>query len=174
MLGGGWTDEQVTQLRDLAGQGLSASAIGRRIDVSRNAVIGKARRLKIALTGPLPTVAKFPKPSRPRPVPADRRKPVSVAIAAETPKPSPPPASAVVPVIADIGPPLHLTIGRLKSDSCRFPLWADDASPTVDDAKYCGRPAVAGKSWCSACLPRVSGGFVARAEIKKAEAIARR
>lgn len=41
-----WTDERITLLRELWGEGLSASQIADRLgDVTRNAVIGKAHRL---------------------------------------------------------------------------------------------------------------------------------
>jgi hypothetical protein len=50
----GWTEERVDQLTQLWIEGLSASEIGRRLEVSKNAVIGKAHRLGL--------------PSRPSPI----------------------------------------------------------------------------------------------------------
>lgn len=50
----GWTEERVDQLTQLWIEGLSASEIGRRLQVSKNAVIGKAHRLGL--------------PSRPSPI----------------------------------------------------------------------------------------------------------
>jgi GcrA cell cycle regulator len=41
----GWTEEEVAQLRDLTEQGLAASAIGRRMGKTRNAIIGKWGRM---------------------------------------------------------------------------------------------------------------------------------
>lgn len=49
-----WTEERITALRQLWSDGLSAAEIGRRLDVSKNAVIGKAHRLGL--------------PSRPSPI----------------------------------------------------------------------------------------------------------
>ncbi len=43
-----WTDQEVDTLKDLWGQGLSASQIGKILGKTRNAVIGKAHRLKLA------------------------------------------------------------------------------------------------------------------------------
>lgn len=40
-----WTDELIAQLRDLWGQGLSTAEIGRRLSITKNAVVGKAHRL---------------------------------------------------------------------------------------------------------------------------------
>jgi GcrA cell cycle regulator len=49
-----WTDERIQELTDLWQQGLSASEIGKRLGVSKNAVVGKAHRLNL--------------PSRPSPI----------------------------------------------------------------------------------------------------------
>lgn len=42
-----WTDEVVVRLRQLWAEGHSTAEIGRRIGVSKNAVVGKAHRLKL-------------------------------------------------------------------------------------------------------------------------------
>jgi len=57
-----WTDEKIEKLKKLWGKGLTASQIAAEIGdgISRNAVIGKAHRLKL--------------PSRPSPVKADPEK----------------------------------------------------------------------------------------------------
>ena len=40
-----WTEEQIDQLKELWGEGLSTSEIGRKLGVTKNAVVGKAHRL---------------------------------------------------------------------------------------------------------------------------------
>ena len=40
-----WTEEQIDQLKDLWSEGLSTSEIGRKLGVTKNAVVGKAHRL---------------------------------------------------------------------------------------------------------------------------------
>lgn len=57
-----WTDDAVLRLRSLWDEGHSTAEIGRRLGVSKNAVIGKAHRLDL--------------PGRPSPIgrPADRRR----------------------------------------------------------------------------------------------------
>ena len=40
-----WTDDKIARLRELWKSGLSTAAIGRELDVSKNAVVGKAHRL---------------------------------------------------------------------------------------------------------------------------------
>ena len=63
---GNWTDERIERLRQLLGEGLSASQVAKELGgISRNAVIGKAARMGFAF------VTIFGKP-KPRPRPRDR------------------------------------------------------------------------------------------------------
>ena len=65
-----WTQERVEQLGALWSEGLSTAEIGRRLGLTKNAVVGKAHRLCLP---PRPSPVKFrpaPEPE-PRPVFAD-------------------------------------------------------------------------------------------------------
>ncbi|HET8995583.1 MAG TPA: GcrA family cell cycle regulator, partial [Acetobacteraceae bacterium] len=42
-----WADETITRLRELWSEGHSTAEIGRRLGVSKNAVVGKAHRLDL-------------------------------------------------------------------------------------------------------------------------------
>ncbi|MBN8899967.1 MAG: GcrA cell cycle regulator, partial [Rhodospirillales bacterium] len=42
-----WSDETIARLRDLWAEGHSTAEIGRRLGVSKNAVVGKAHRLDL-------------------------------------------------------------------------------------------------------------------------------
>ena len=42
-----WTDEAIAKLRTLWAEGLSTAEIGRRLNISKNAVVGKAHRLNL-------------------------------------------------------------------------------------------------------------------------------
>ena len=44
-----WTDERVAQLTQLWDEGHSTSEIGRRLGITKNSVVGKARRLDLAM-----------------------------------------------------------------------------------------------------------------------------
>jgi len=44
-----WTAERVKELTRLWATGLSASEIGRRLGITKNAVVGKVRRLNLAM-----------------------------------------------------------------------------------------------------------------------------
>jgi GcrA cell cycle regulator len=59
-----WTPQRVAQLGDLWSLGLSTAEIGRRLGLTKNAVVGKAHRLALA---PRPSPLKI-KPAAPRPV----------------------------------------------------------------------------------------------------------
>ena len=64
-----WTDETIARLRDLWTEGHSTAEIGRRLGVSKNAVVGKAHRLHLAAR-PSPI---RPSIGGPRPRPPARR-----------------------------------------------------------------------------------------------------
>ena len=67
-----WSEEQVSRLAELWAQGYSASAIGKAIGVSKNAVIGKAHRLGLK-SRPSPVKANEPKPAPARPKEVEAR-----------------------------------------------------------------------------------------------------
>lgn len=46
-----WTEERVSELRKLAGQGKSAGVIGKAMGLTRNQIVGKCHRTGIHLTG---------------------------------------------------------------------------------------------------------------------------
>jgi GcrA cell cycle regulator len=47
-----WPLARINRLRDLAADGLSASAIGRELGCTKNGIVGKCRRMQIPLTQP--------------------------------------------------------------------------------------------------------------------------
>lgn len=127
-----WTDERTTLLRELWGNGESASRIARRLGgVSRNAVIGKVFRLGLprrhTATRDLPT-------RRPKRPPAPRK--LVVPKAKWTPEPPRPEPLA----------PLDPTLGvlRLSTFACRYPI-GDPAQPGF---AFCGRTCDEEKAYC--------------------------
>ena len=56
-----WTEERIAELARLWQEGLSTSEIGRRLGLTKNAVVGKAHRLALA---PRPSPLKNPPPPR--------------------------------------------------------------------------------------------------------------
>src|SRR5690625_5866035 len=65
-----WTPERIEELTQLGNAGHSASTIGKQLGVSKNAVVGKAHRLKLpARPSPIRRKAKSPTPAR-KPAPS--------------------------------------------------------------------------------------------------------
>ena len=62
-----WTDERVAQLTQLWDEGHSTSEIGRRLGITKNSVVGKARRLDLTMRR-----APAPKKIEPKVVTMDR------------------------------------------------------------------------------------------------------
>ena len=58
-----WTEEKVSQLRELWDQGLPTSQIGRVLDFTKNAVVGKAHRIGLERR-PSPIKISILKPDR--------------------------------------------------------------------------------------------------------------
>ncbi len=126
---GCWTDERVERLKALWLE-CSASEIAEQLNaldgpgvVTRNAVIGKSRRLG------LPIKVEYASPGRPlkqcRPRGYERQ---SVARRVEQPVP-------VVPAVVEPVDPLRLTIVDLGVDQCRYPVDGTD-KPIL----FCGHP----------------------------------
>lgn len=119
-----WTEERVAELARLWESGYSASAIGRILGVSKNAVVGKAHRLRLA--------------TRPSPIRHERRTPVRrripmLARPAEL-RPAPLPAPEPRWIVRRDG----------KGPNCLWPL----GDPKDEDFHFCGAPAVEGKPYC--------------------------
>ncbi len=147
-----WTDERVEQLRQLWGEGKSASNIASLLGhgLTRNAIIGKVHRLGLAGRAKSPGSSASrsrPPPSHPgaHRVAAPRvnsvarrivRGATALAIQPQTAAEVEPEAfeSVVLPMS------LRVTIIELKEAMCRWPL-GDPASP---DFRYCGSPVAAG------------------------------
>lgn len=148
-----WTEEAIARLRALWDEGHSTAEIGRRMSVSKNAVVGKAHRLNLpARPSPIrrdPTGA--PRAATPRrvtgptlpPLPAavlERDAPALQVVAASPAPiarvPAPPPAR---PVTLRAVPLSH---GR--SISCCWPI----GEPGTKSFRFCDADAMSGKPYC--------------------------
>jgi GcrA cell cycle regulator len=170
-----WTDERVEKLKELWGEGMSASQIAKALGaVTRNAVIGKVHRLGLSNRGttsgaqpadseakPAPKPAK---PSRPEKIAAEPKEPVVVP---EGPRLAP----AVLrtqPVIRDATQPRAPGLPTPEEQAARATLVEIEkmarkldlmsltertckwpiGDPTEDDFHFCGLPSVTGKPYC--------------------------
>ena len=153
-----WTAEAIERLRALWAEGHSTAEIGRRMGVSKNAVVGKAHRLNLpARPSPIrrEAVAERATSARlPRPVgvaPRATLQPASVAApvnalsdgvslglssAPAAPRPmAPPPQPAVVRAFPRFG----------SARSCCWPI----GEPGQPDFRFCSAEATPGKPYCT-------------------------
>lgn len=118
-----WTDKKIEMLKRLWGRGMTASQIATEIGegITRNAIIGKAHRLKL--------------PSRPSPV-----KPETEAKVA--PRQSLKPKTNVIPP----SPTDHkgLSLLELNESTCKWPI----GHPGDKDFYFCGKPSQPGITYC--------------------------
>ncbi len=119
-----WTDERVALLKQLWGEGKTAAEIAKALGngVTRNAVIGKAHRLKLS--------------NRVSPIQQNNKKPALPEKTESTPR------KAAVPVVANNGKGIKLA--DLKDRMCRWP----NGDPRDADFNFCGCPAVPGLPYC--------------------------
>ena len=144
-----WTDERIDLLKQLWGQGLTASQIAERLGgVNRNAVIGKAHRLGLS--------------SRPSPIrggvstgPRAPRKRSSVAAAAATVRPAMPATSGAVttqsaapaePVREPAPKPAPRRVATGGTKACMWPV----GDPKEQNFHFCEAPAEPGRPYCAA------------------------
>jgi GcrA cell cycle regulator len=117
-----WTDERIELLKTLWTDGLSASQIAAEMGgITRNAVIGKAHRLKL--------------PGRTKKVPARRQPRVRIV----PPEPMPEIVDNVIPLGQ------RRTLLELKEETCRWPI----GDPGSADFFFCGGGARDGAPYCA-------------------------
>lgn len=150
-----WAEETIVRLRTLWDEGLSTAEIGRRLGVSKNAVVGKAHRLDLpARPSPIRrdgSGPRAPRRSAPRRVagptlpPLSSTAPVGASagagpamlpiLAALAPKPSPSPVR--------VAPPAPRPYGRVVT--CCWPL----GEPGTRSFRFCDEASEPGKPYCS-------------------------
>ena len=122
-----WTNEREAELRRLWALGYSASCVARDMNVSRNTIIGKARRLGLlarSSTVMLPRGGHTP------------LHPISRQFTRPRQKPEPAPVTH-----DDALEFLHKQLLDLANHECLFP---DGEGPYT----FCGQPTARGTSWC--------------------------
>ena len=127
-----WTDEAIAKLRTLWAEGHSTAEIGRRLNISKNAVVGKAHRLNLP----------------PRPSPIRRHEGES------TPRPSIPKRAqgpTLPPLSASMGSPVPVLRAVMptpkysqRATPCCWPI----GEPGKPSFHFCNANSVAGKPYC--------------------------
>ncbi|MFL1463115.1 GcrA family cell cycle regulator [Roseococcus sp. DSY-14] len=142
-----WTNEAIDRLRAFWAEGLSTAEIGRRMGISKNAVVGKAHRLQLPAR---PSPIRRDAPAA-RPATAGRRPtlpPLHVAAAPAPAVPAPPRREAPVaaaprPVLAP--PAVVRPFPRASARSCCWPI----GEPGTEGFRFCTAEAMAPKPYCA-------------------------
>lgn len=151
---GPWTDDRITQLRCLWTDGVSTAEIGRRLGVSKNAIIGKAHRLDLPAREDPIRQATHAKPANiaPRQTIPKLSEIMTLTACVATPtvpevpaKPAPtitrpPVATRSVPAPA----PARCQPMRIGTKICCWPI----GDPTKTGFRFCEEPAAIGKPYC--------------------------
>lgn len=157
-----WTDDVIERLRALWAEGHSTAEIGRRLGVSKNAIVGKAHRLDLpARPSPIrrdPSGSDANRTAPPRrvegstlpplastdaPIPVVAAIPEPVIVRAVAPVPPPPPRPAPVAVAARPQPAAVRPYGRVIT--CCWPI----GEPGSKAFRFCDDPSEPGKPYCA-------------------------
>jgi GcrA cell cycle regulator len=128
-----WSEDVIAKLRALWAEGHSTAEIGRRLNISKNAVVGKAHRLNLP---PRPSPIRRtegggnPRPATPRRAQGPTLPPLSAAIGA-------PPGPALRPIVS---PPKN----SLRATPCCWPI----GEPGKPSFHFCNAGSVPGKPYC--------------------------
>ena len=129
-----WTAEAIERLRALWAEGHSTAEIGRRMGISKNAVVGKAHRLSL--------------PPRPSPIRREAEGEAPVA-APKLPRPvvvAPRPVVATAPPVLRVTPPAVVRpFPRVvAARTCCWPI----GEPGTSGFRFCTAEAMGGKPYC--------------------------
>lgn len=123
MSGSDWTETMLTQLTARWNAGETSAVIAAALGVSKNAVVGKARRLNLA--------------RRPSPIRVGDAAKTAAAPAKASPKSAMPTQvkKKLQPAAPAMEQPLPPAEPRLPPEGCRWPMWRHHELPTH---RYCG------------------------------------
>ncbi|TCZ66185.1 GcrA family cell cycle regulator [Roseicella aquatilis] len=148
-----WTAEAIDQLRSLWAEGHSTAEIGRRMGVSKNAVVGKAHRLNLpARPSPIRREAEgtaTPRPATPRRPVAPPPQREAAPRRAEAPQPAA--SASAAPMGAPAAAPRPAPVAvvrpfpRVSTRSCCWPL----GEPGTPEFRFCTAEAITGKPYCA-------------------------
>lgn len=144
-----WTEESIARLRELWAEGHSTAEIGRRMGISKNAVVGKAHRLDLdGRPSPIRREgdAEPLHPAVPRRVTGPTLPPLSTAAPVVPTAPLPRPA----PVVHRAEAPkpqvvLPVAVRTPRTHTCCWPL----GDPGTRSFRFCDAGATPGKPYCA-------------------------
>jgi GcrA cell cycle regulator len=143
-----WTDERIATLTKMWESGATASQIADELGgVSRNAVIGKANRIGVKLSGNVNCSS----PRAPRAVTERPRRPSIARTGSALWKRTAVPAlprerkAAWLFAEAEVGDMLKVGFEEISEGACRWPI----GDPTNEDFVYCGVQTAQGRPYCA-------------------------
>jgi GcrA cell cycle regulator len=137
-----WTAEAIERLRALWAEGHSTAEIGRRMGISKNAVVGKAHRLNLSAR-PSP-IRREAVGAAPRQAPARPARAAGTIPRSTLPQPDVAPMSA--PAAATPQPGVVRHFPRLATaKSCCWPI----GEPGQPGFRFCTAAALTGKPYCT-------------------------
>ena len=140
-----WTDDVIAHLRSLWDEGHTTAEIGRRLGITKNAVVGKAHRLNL-MARPSPIRRSMEGERQPRRAVPRRMSGPTLPALADSALANSAPARAVEPVRPQpVLRPVPLTprpVGRLTA--CCWPI----GEPGTPSFRFCCEAAAAGKPYC--------------------------
>lgn len=146
-----WAPEHCKALQDYLARGMSFAEIAREINArfgtsySRNAAIGRSKRMKLSAPKRLPRAPRPRPPTKAEmaPKPREQRPP-------ETARPAraAPPVERSEPVrLRCVGvSPRLVSLIELGASDCRYPYGGDKENEPI---AFCGHPRLAGSSYCA-------------------------
>ncbi len=146
-----WAEEHSRALREYLEKGLSFSRIANAINArfntaySRNATIGRARRM--GLSGPGRVDISVARKAQPKPRLARLRKRRASALAPSRPKPAVRKRAAKLRLRCVGVVPRHLSLLELERGDCRYPYGGEVEGEAIT---FCGHPRREGSSYCVA------------------------
>jgi GcrA cell cycle regulator len=137
-----WTAETIERLKALWAEGHSTAEIGRRMGISKNAVVGKAHRLNLSAR-PSPIRRETTAPATPRPAAVRAVRPMGAPARTTLPVAS---APTVAPVAVSAAQPAVVrAFPRVSaSRSCCWPI----GEPGQSGFRFCTAEALIGKPYC--------------------------
>jgi GcrA cell cycle regulator len=153
-----WTEETIARLRALWAEGHSTAEIGRRLGVSKNAIVGKAHRLDLpARPSPIrrdPNAGETPRQPPTRRIEGPTLPPLAstdapMPVVATEPLPPQPVAPQAAPAPRPVVPAPRLQPAPMRPYArvitCCWPI----GEPGTRDFRFCDAPSEPGKPYCA-------------------------
>ncbi len=140
-----WTEETIARLRALWNEGHSTAEIGRRMGVTKNAIIGKAHRLVLPRRpSPIRARGTGTKPRGPKPLRLRGPSLAPLAAVADSG-----PTTRDIPRTPVVAAPVPRPVTVFKPSATQHPCCWPIGEPGTREFRYCDDPAKPGKPYCA-------------------------